>query len=72
MRGALALVLFSFGLLLLYLYLGGLFLGYLRARPLPYITVGDVVAATLILLYGYVVYLVGKAIARGRCEREGR
>ncbi len=72
MKGAFALVLFSFALLLLYLYLGGLFLGYLRVRPLPYITVGDVMAAVLILLYGYAVYLIGKAIAKSHCKHEGR
>jgi len=72
MRGALAVVLFSFALLVAYLYIGGLLLKYLRIRPLPYLNVGDFAAAVLILLYGYAVYFVGRAVAKRQCEHEGR
>ncbi|WP_148678553.1 hypothetical protein [Thermoproteus uzoniensis] len=72
MKSALAVVLFSFALLLAYLYLGGLLLGYLRVRPLPYVNVGDFMAVALILLYGYAVYFVGQIVAKRQCEREGR
>ncbi len=72
MKSALLVVVFSFALLLFYLYLGGLLLGYLRIRPLPYVTLGDLVAVALILLYGYVVYLVGRKIAEAQCKHKGR
>ncbi|MEZ0248790.1 MAG: hypothetical protein ABWJ97_05905 [Thermoproteus sp.] len=72
MKTALAVVLSSLALLLLYLYIGGLLLGYLRIRFLPGVNIGDVAAVVLILLYGYAVYSLGKIAAKSRCEHEGR
>ncbi|MEL9991687.1 MAG: hypothetical protein QXP98_06120 [Thermoproteus sp.] len=72
MRTALFVVLFSAVLLLLYLYIGGLLLGYLRVKFLPGVSIGDMVAVALILLYGYAVYSIGKIAAKSRCKREGR
>lgn len=67
MKSALALVLAAYALLLAYLLVGGLALSWLRTRILPPVSSGDVAAAVLILLYGYVVYKIGKRLAQARC-----
>ncbi|CCC81380.1 hypothetical protein [Thermoproteus tenax] len=72
MKRALAVVLFSWALLLFYLYIGALLLNYLRIRLVSYISVGDIVAVGLMLLYGYGVYYVGKETAQSSCKPKGR
>lgn len=72
MKTALIAVLAAYALLTIYLYIGGLFLSVLRTRVLAPISIGDLVAAVLIAIYGYAIYELGKALAKTKCSGDRR
>lgn len=72
MRGALFLLFSSYAFLLLLLFVGSKLLWAFRIRLWDGFTIGDLALATLVFLYGLLIYIVALFFTRGSCKNRYR